>query len=673
MANNLVKFYKVASLPSTLVPGAIYFVTTTQSIHVATATDKSDVFGMGLKGATLENSVLTITRHDDTKVTVDFSDIASASSVVTALGTKLNIGASTDAAGTQSYYGLKADIAAAQAAAQGAAKVKDVDTTATNGVNLSVDANGKLDVTVTPGSIAAGNTSVVTGDAVSIAINNVERAAIEAAVGNGADEATDITIYGTRKYVDEKVDAIKIGGGSDNIDLININFDSNTTFDILVTEKLANAVALAETSLQATDKTELQNKIDAINVVGDNQYIEVTAGGTNGDTFTVGLTQEASAKLESAKTTVNAKADGHVQVSVSTGAAGDTVTITENDIASAQALGELSTTVAGHTATINSILGNEDGTDLNSIAELAAWIEEHGTEAAEMAKSIEANAGGITSLNALVGTETVDSRISAAETRATGVANAAQSTADEALAKANAAAEAGVLSFGSHTGVINFDSDGSDEEGHVVFNMLGDKVLRASVNIGATAAQGAKADTAVQTVVEGATNGTIAVDGTEVAVTGLGSAAFTEASAYDAAGAAETAESNAKAYTDVEATGIYKVIEDNEKTTASALTDLDTRLLDIESKKGSIESALQASDITTGSANGTISVKGSDIQVKGLGSAAYTEASAYATAAQGAKADTAYQKPEAGIPLTDLAARVYTQAEVDDMWAWVEF
>ena len=48
----------------------------------------------------------------------------------------------------------------------------------------------------------------------------------------------------------------------------------------------------------------------------------------------------------------------------------------------------------------------------------------------------------------------------------------------------------------------------------------------------ATAAQGAKADSAVQTVVEGTTNGTIKVDGTDVAVKGLGSAAYTESTAY---------------------------------------------------------------------------------------------------------------------------------------------
>lgn len=56
------------------------------------------------------------------------------------------------------------------------------------------------------------------------------------------------------------------------------------------------------------------------------------------------------------------------------------------------------------------------------------------------------------------------------------------------------------------------------------------------------------------------------------------------------------------------------------------------------------DTALQQADVTTGTANGTIAVKGTDVQVKGLGSAAYTASSAYATAAQGTKADTALQK-----------------------------
>ena len=58
----------------------------------------------------------------------------------------------------------------------------------------------------------------------------------------------------------------------------------------------------------------------------------------------------------------------------------------------------------------------------------------------------------------------------------------------------------------------------------------------------ATAAQGAKADSAVQSVVTGATNGTISVDGTEVAVAGLGSAAYTNSSAYATAAQGNTAD-----------------------------------------------------------------------------------------------------------------------------------
>ena len=59
-----------------------------------------------------------------------------------------------------------------------------------------------------------------------------------------------------------------------------------------------------------------------------------------------------------------------------------------------------------------------------------------------------------------------------------------------------------------------------------------------------------KADSAVQSVVSGSANGTIAVDGTDVAVKGLGSAAYTAADAYDVAGAAAQALADAKTYAD---------------------------------------------------------------------------------------------------------------------------
>lgn len=54
----------------------------------------------------------------------------------------------------------------------------------------------------------------------------------------------------------------------------------------------------------------------------------------------------------------------------------------------------------------------------------------------------------------------------------------------------------------------------------------------------------------VYTLATGTANGTVKFNGTDVAVKGLGSAAYTDASAYDAAGSAQTAENNAKAYAD---------------------------------------------------------------------------------------------------------------------------
>ena len=66
--------------------------------------------------------------------------------------------------------------------------------------------------------------------------------------------------------------------------------------------------------------------------------------------------------------------------------------------------------------------------------------------------------------------------------------------------------------------------------------------------------------------------------------------------------------------------------------------------------------ALPVYTLDTGSANGTVAFNGVDVAVKGLGSAAYTEASAYATAAQGAKADAAAPQ-----------ATTYTKTEVDNL------
>ena len=129
----------------------------------------------------------------------------------------------------------------------------------------------------------------------------------------------------------------------------------------------------------------------------------------------------------------------------------------------------------------------------------------------------------------------------------------------------------------------------------------------------ATAAQGAKADSAVQSVslTSGTNNGTVklTVNGTatdNIAVKGLKSAAYTESSAY--ATAAQGSKADLALQT---ATILGKAI--NQKTPTLTVDEAKTAL--------------------------------------GLKSAAYTESSAYATSAQGTKADNALQSVEVGTGL----------------------
>ena len=130
---------------------------------------------------------------------------------------------------------------------------------------------------------------------------------------------------------------------------------------------------------------------------------------------------------------------------------------------------------------------------------------------------------------------------------------------------------------------------------------------------------------AAATLVEGTANGTVKFNGTDVKVHGLGSAAYTESSAYDAAGAAAAAVA-ALDKADAAVGGQY----------VSAVSQEDGI---ITVTRAALPTAPQ---ITEGSTNGTIAVGGVDVSVHGLGSAAYTESGAYATAAQGTKADQVF-------------------------------
>lgn len=179
----------------------------------------------------------------------------------------------------------------------------------------------------------------------------------------------------------------------------------------------------------------------------------------------------------------------------------------------------------------------------------------------------------------------------------------------------------------------------------------------------------------VTSVTEGTANGTIAVNSTDVKVHGLGSAAYTEASAYETAGAAAAAIAaldkadsaqegqyvsavsqedgvitvtraqlpTAPEITEGSANGTIAVGEEDVPVhglKSAAYTDASDYAT---AAQGALAAtALQKADITTGATQGTIAVKGTDVAVNGLGTAAYTSSDAYATAAQGTKADEVY-------------------------------
>ena len=184
-----------------------------------------------------------------------------------------------------------------------------------------------------------------------------------------------------------------------------------------------------------------------------------------------------------------------------------------------------------------------------------------------------------------------------------------------------------------------------------------------------------RAELPVKSVTEGSANGTIAVNGADVNVHGLGSAAYTESSAYEVAGAAAAAVAALdKADSAQEGQYVSAVSQENGIITVTraalptapeitegstngtiAVGDEDVPVHGLGSAaftestayataaQGTLaDTALQKADITTGGTNGTITVDGGEVAVKGLGSAAYTASTAYATAAQGTKADEAH-------------------------------
>ena len=207
------------------------------------------------------------------------------------------------------------------------------------------------------------------------------------------------------------------------------------------------------------------------------------------------------------------------------------------------------------------------------------------------------------------------------------------------------------LASGTNNGTLKLTVDGTTTD-NIAVKGLGSAAY-TNTSAYATAAQGTLATNAVRKVVSGTANGTISVTtgtgaATNVAVKGLASAAYKTAGSAQGNvpvnGAALGTTADVPVVTN---TSGQLVPHASGALGSAAFKGAETFATAAQGAKA--DKSVQSVSITSGTNNGTIklTVNGKatdDIAVKGLGSAAYTASGAYATAAQGTKADAAMPK-----------------------------
>lgn len=524
-------FQKIATVPASgLVAGRIYFETSTGMIKVATSATAVDKFGDGVKSASWDESAKTlkIINESEEEISLNLSDVASASAVTTELAKKLNIGASGDASTVQSYYGLKKYTDEAKSSAISSAKsytdteigkipaaiVYRADGTTITQSRDSGDSTVTFAVGTIEQSKVSGLTAVLEAKATTTALNAV-KATAEAA-------APQATTY-TKEEVDNKVasavgSVYKMKGSVNNV-----------------------------TELRA-----LKNV-----VIGD-VYNVVTAGTLNGETFEAGSNFVAIKAGLGNQEEMWDKLGGTINLSTYAKKA---------EVPTLTAFNNLTTTVNGKvTANANISAGTKCKITYDAKGLVTAGADLTDSDIPTLATS--KISGLDTALNGKVPTtRTVNSKplsanvvLAGADILVGGDGTYSESDLQAAIeamdGRITSAAASGVQSFGEQTGAITVDT-ANTTNGQVKFSMSG-KQLKGTVNglksaaytessAYATSAQGTKADTAIQ-IVNGTDSNYIATSksGTTVTVTSMLQAVASASSS--AKGLAEA--SDVKAYVD---------------------------------------------------------------------------------------------------------------------------
>lgn len=532
MATNL-SFQKIATVPdSGLVVGRIYFETSTGMIKVATSATAVDKFGDGVKSASWDESAKTlkIINESGKEISLNLSDVASASAVTTKLAKKLNIGVSSDAAGTQSYYGLKKDITAAQTAATNAAK-SYTDTEISKipaaivykGDGTTVTQSGDTTVTFSVGTISQDKVSGLTtalSDKATITALNAVKATAEAA----APQATT--------YTKEEVN-----------------------------NKVASAVGSVYKMKGSVDNTLALTALTGV-VIGD-VYNVVTAGTLNGEAFEAGSNFVATKAGAGSQTGMWDKLGGTIDLSAYAKSADVANTYATKTAVTSEISTKIRTLDKADTAVTGQVVSAVSETDGIITVSRRALVETDiptigMTKISGLSTALSGKVGTSTTVNGKALSQNITLAGEDILVGGTGTYKDDDlQTAIEAMdGRITSATASGVQSFGGQTGAITVDT-ANTTNGQVKFSMS-NKQLKGTVNglksaaytessAYATSAQGTKADSAIQ-VVNGTASNYIATSKSETTVTVTSMLQAVASASSSAKGLAEA--SDVKAYAD---------------------------------------------------------------------------------------------------------------------------
>lgn len=526
-------FQKIATVPASgLVAGRIYFETSTGMIKVATSATAVDKFGDGVKSASWDKSAKTlkIINESGEEISLNLSDVASASAVTTELAKKLNIGASGDASTVQSYYGLKKYTDEAKSSAISSAKSytdteigKIPAAIVYKGDGTTVTQSGTSTVTFAVGEIPQSKVTSLTTDlaakATTTALNAV-KATAEAA----APQATTYT-------------------------------------KIEVDNKVASAVGSVYKMKGSVDDAAALTALTGV-VIGD-VYNVVAAGTLNGEAFEAGSNFVAIKAGAGSQTGMWDKLGGTIDLSAyakSADVANTYATKTAVTSEISTKIGTLDKADAAVAGQVVSAVSETDG--IITVSRRALVADDIPTLATSKISGLD------TALNGKVPTtRTVNSKplsanvvLAGADILVGGDGTYSESDLQAAIeamdGRITSAAASGVQSFGGQTGAITVDT-ANTTNGQVKFS-ISSKQLKGTVNglksaaytessAYATSAQGTKADSAIQAV-NGTTANYITASKNSTTVTISSTIQAVASASSSAKGLAEA--SDVKAYAD---------------------------------------------------------------------------------------------------------------------------